>query len=199
MLVSTRCVPSTSVSSDACTPVLAADLLIASRMLARLLPPSPTSMLKEESPTEMVSVPVPTVVLADPNASEPSCAALASCSHLHVVGARRCRRASLGGECRFVAHRYFAGGETAGADQRVQAGLEGRHAAHQLSPSPRTARSACSFFVSMRVCPAERSAATSLDTSESMSSPEPMPVEVIVDMIQSMSGCHVEKCARPLI
>ena len=35
------------------------------------------------------------------------------------------------------------------------------------------------FLVSMRVCPAERSAATSSDTSESMLSPEPMPVEVI--------------------
>jgi hypothetical protein len=54
------------------------------------------------------------------------------------------------------------------------------------------------FLVSMRVCPAERSAATSLDTSESMSSPEPMPVELIA-MVQSISGSHVEKRARPLI
>jgi hypothetical protein len=37
-------------------------------------------MLKEELPTEMVSLPVPTLVLAVANASEPSCAALASCS-----------------------------------------------------------------------------------------------------------------------
>src|SRR3982751_3715883 len=55
------------------------------------------------------------------------------------------------------------------------------------------------FLVSMRVCPAERSAVTSLDTSESMSSPEPMPVELIVDMVQIISGRHVEKRARPLI
>ena len=55
------------------------------------------------------------------------------------------------------------------------------------------------FLLSMRVCPAERSAATSLDTSESMSSPEPIPVEEMVDMIQSVSGCHVEKRAGPLV
>src|SRR5688572_3808938 len=54
------------------------------------------------------------------------------------------------------------------------------------------------FLVSMRFCPAERSAATRSDTSESMLSPEPMPVEVIAIM-QSFSGCHVEKCAGPLI
>src|SRR5688572_21627240 len=55
------------------------------------------------------------------------------------------------------------------------------------------------FLLSMRVCPAERSAATSLETSVSISSPEPMPVELMVDMIQILSGCHVEKRARPLI
>src|SRR6478735_7728406 len=51
----------------------------------------------------------------------------------------------------------------------------------------------------MRVCPAERSAATSLVTSESMSSPEPMPVELMVDMVEILSGRHVEKRATPLI
>ena len=55
------------------------------------------------------------------------------------------------------------------------------------------------FLLSMRVWPADFSAVTNLETSESMSSPEPMPVELIVAMNQRLSGCHVKKRARPLI